>query len=527
MMTPERDGAANLRDYLRLLRRRWLSIVIVTTLVLGITLVYTVTSEPKYEAQAEVLVRSATVDPLGQDTGSGVNLETERQLVLSTLVAERAARRMRTDASPISLLRQVAVKVPADTQVLVIVYSASEPRLAKAGAQAFADGYLLYRKEKASEAVTAAGAALQERIQLLQEQLDRANQVLADPNSTTQEKRQATASRDFLVGELGVLRVQSATISASDISPGEIIEPARLPRSPTSPNLRLNVLGGLFLGLLLAGVVAVVRDRTAEALGGREGFERHLDRPVLGAIPNDPSWKQRSIARLASFEDPGGPVADAYRALATKILLLVQRSDIRTIAVMSPSATEGKSSVVANLAVALAETDRRVLVISADVRRPRIHQFFGVSDEVGLLNVLADEASFEEVLQPIELPKRWEEPVAAPRLEVLPSGHALNRSVRGFGSDMLEVLLKLHRDDYAVILLDSPAALVTADAVAIASVVEGVLVAADAKTTTPESVKWLREQLDQVGAHILGGVLNRDQGPEWTGYHRYFHPDAY
>jgi Mrp family chromosome partitioning ATPase len=165
-------------------------------------------------------------------------------------------------------------------------------------------------------------------------------------------------------------------------------------------------------------------------------------------------------------------------------------------------------------------------VISADVRRPRIHQFFGVSNEVGLLNVLADEASFDEALQPIDLPRRWEEPVASPRLEIIPSGYALNRSVRGFGSDMLEVLLKLHRDDYAVILLDSPAAFVTADAVAIASVVEGVLVAADAKTTTPESVKWLREQLDQVGAHVLGGVLNRDQGPEWTGYHRY-HPDAH
>jgi polysaccharide biosynthesis transport protein len=524
-MMPERDGVANLRDFLRLLRRRWLSIVIVTTVVLGISLAYTVTSEPKYEAHAEVLVRSVTADPLAQNDESGVNLETERQLVLSTIVANRAAQRMRTDESPVSLLKHVAVKVPADTQVVMIVYSASEPGLAKDGAQAFTDGYLLYRRDKASQAITTAGTALQERIKLLEEQLNKANEVLADPNSTTQQKRQATASRDFLIGELGVLRVQSATVSTADISPGEIIEPARLPTSPASPNLRLNVLGGLFLGLLLAGIVAVVRDRTAEILGGREGFERHLDRPVLGAIPNDPSWKQRSIARLASFEDPGGPVADAYRALATKVLLLIQRGDVRTIAVMSPSATEGKSSVVANLAVALAETDRRVLVISADVRRPRIHQFFGVSHEVGLLNVLADEAAFEEVLQPIDLPRRWEERVASPRLEIIPSGHALSRSVRSFASDMLEVLLKLHRDDYVVILLDSPAALITADAVAIASVVEGVLVVADAKTTTPESVKWLREQLDQVGANILGGVLNRDQGPEWTGYHRYY-PDA-
>lgn len=520
-MTPEHDGAANLREYLRALRRRWLSIVIVTAVVLGATLAYSLSSEPRYEAQAEVLVRSVAVDPLAQNSGSGVNLETERQLVLSTIVAERAARELRTDQSPISLIDHVSVKVPADTQVLVILFSATEPQFARDGAQAFAEGYLSYRKEKASQAVTTAGAALQERVKLLQNQLNRATQTLADPASSAQEKRQATASRDFLIGELGVLRVQSATISTSDISPGEIIEPARLPVSPVSPNLRLNILGGLFLGLLLAAAVVIVRDRTAEALGGREGFERYLDRPVLGAIPNDPIWKHGSIARLASFKDPGGPVADAYRALATKVLLLAKRRDIRTIAVMSPSAREGKSSIVANLAVALSETDRRVLVISADVRRPRIHQFFGVSDEVGLLNVLADEVSVSEVLEPVDPPKRWEEISAEAKLLILPSGHALSRSVRGFGPDALAVLLKQQRDDFELIILDSPAALVTADAIAIASVVDGVLIAADAKTTTPESVKWLREQLEQVGADVLGGVLNRDQGPQWTGYRRY------
>jgi polysaccharide biosynthesis transport protein len=525
-MTPEHDGAANLREYLRVLRRRWLSIAIVTAVVLGASLAYTLWSEPKYEAQAEVLVRSATVDPLAQNSGSGVNLETERQLVLSTIVAERAAKQMGTDESPVRLIEHVTVQVPADTQVLNIVFSATDPGLAKDGAQAFADGYLSYRKEKATEAVTTAGAALQERIKLLQNQLNRATQTLTDPSASARERRQATASRDFLIGELGVLRVQSATISTTDISPGEIIEPARLPAKPTSPNLRLNVLGGLFLGLLLAVVVAIVRDRTSDTLGGREGLERHLDRPVLGAIPNDPIWKHGSIARLASFKDPGGPVADAFRALATKVLLLAKRSDVRTIAIMSPSAREGKSSIAANLAVALAETDRRILVISADVRRPRIHQFFGVSDEVGLLNVLADEVAITEVVQPVDLPKRWEEMSAEPQLEVLTSGHALSRSVRGFGPDMLAVLLKHQRDEYELIVLDSPAALVTADAVAIASVVDGVLVAADSKTTTPESIKWLREQLEQVGANVLGGVLNRDQGPEWSGYRRYF-PDPH
>jgi capsular exopolysaccharide synthesis family protein len=523
-MTPESADAANFREYLRLLRRRWLLIALVTALILSAAVASTFLAEPTYQSRATVLVRAATGDPLAPGGGQrGVNLDTERQLVLSTVVAQEAAKTMRFSGPPTDLIDQVSVTVPSDTQVLIISYSAPEPQLAQRGAQAFAEAYLSYREERALQAVTSAGSTLQRRIRLLQEQLNTANATIADPGADADDKRQAAASRDFLVGQLGVLRAQSATLSVVDIATGEVIAPARVPERPASPNLVLNTLAGLFLGLIVAVALAFVRDRSMEAIGGREGLEQLLNRPVLGVIPNDTGWKKRATARLAVVERPKGQVAEAFRALATKLLLLSKRHDIKTVMVMSPSAGEGKSSITANLAVELVEADRRVLVISVDLARPRVHSFFGAANDIGLLDVLAEEVSVEEAVQPVDLSRRWEDLDGAhSNLKVLPVGGAVTRSSRGLSSELLEGLLKEVREEFDFVLLDSPAALLLADALAAASTVDGILVVADARTTKPESIRWLRQQLDQVDAQVLGGVLNRDESPNWTGHRRYY-----
>jgi polysaccharide biosynthesis transport protein len=273
----------------------------------------------------------------------------------------------------------------------------------------------------------------------------------------------------------------------------------------------------------VAVALAFVRDRSMEAIGGREGLEQLLNRPVLGVIPNDTGWKKRATARLAVVERPKGQVAEAFRALATKLLLLSKRHDIKTVMVMSPSAGEGKSSITANLAVELVEADRRVLVISVDLARPRVHSFFGAANDIGLLDVLAEEVSVEEAVQPVDLSRRWEDLDGAhSNLKVLPVGGAVTRSSRGLSSELLEGLLKEVREEFDFVLLDSPAALLLADALAAASTVDGILVVADARTTKPESIRWLRQQLDQVDAQVLGGVLNRDESPNWTGHRRYY-----
>jgi capsular exopolysaccharide synthesis family protein len=520
---PEINGAAILRGYLSLLRRRWLLVFVIIMLVLGAALAYTALATPTYQSQAEILVRGAG-GPLAADSGAdSANLETERQVVLSTAVAERARKPMHFTRSTVELLTHVSVTVPAATQILTITFSSADPAIAQQGAQAFAEAYLAYRQERALQAVTGASAVVQRRIGALQEPLRKANATLADPDAIAVERQQATATRDSLIGQISALQVQLAAVSTVDIDPGEVIEPASLPKSPTAPNPALNVTGGLLLGVILAVALAVVRDRSVETLGGRQGLEKLLDRPVFGAIPNDLAWKDRTMDRQAILENPDGEVAEAYRALATKLVVLAKRHDIKTVAVISPSTGEGKTATVANLAPALADADQRVLAVSGDTRRPRLHNFFGVSNEVGLLNVLADEVAIEEPMR--SLPPSQESNKLAdgePRLDILASGHAFTHSGRGLSADALGNLLKDLRDRYDFVILDAPPALLMADALAIAASVDGVLVLADAVTTKPASIRRLLEQLDHVNARVLGGILNRNESPRRagrSGYH--------
>jgi succinoglycan biosynthesis transport protein ExoP len=519
--TAQADGPTVLRGYLGLLRRRWLLVLAVLLLVVGAALAYTVLAPPTFQSQAEVLVRGAG-GPLGANNGpDSASLETEREVVLSTAVAERARIPMGFPGSPVELLTHVSVTVPAATQILTITFSSADPTVAQRGAQAFADAYLAYRDERAIRAVTGASAVVQRRIGALQEPLRKANVTLADPTTSAVERQQATATRDSLIGQISALQVQLAAVSTVDIDPGEVIEPASLPKSAAAPNPALNLTGGLLLGTILAIALAVVRDRSVETLGGRHGLERLLDRPVLGAIPNDLAWRDRTTDRLAILEDPGGSVAEAYRALATKLIVLAKRHDIKTVAVISPSAGEGKTVTVANLASALVDADRHVLAISGDTRRPRLHHFFGVSNEVGLLNILADEVALDELMRPLPSRQSSELPSAKPRLEILASGHAFTHSGLGLSADAVGNLLKDLRDQYDFVVLDAPPVLV-ADALVIAASVDGVLVLADALTTKPSSVRRLLEQLEHVNTHLLGGILNRDENPRRTrrsGYH--------
>jgi polysaccharide biosynthesis transport protein len=501
------DAAADLREYLLIFRRRWLLIAVVTVLVLGAAIAQAVSATPIYESEAKVLSRA------GSDA---TDLQTEREVMSSTAVANRVKDNLDLAASPTELIDNLSVTVPAATRVLIITYSAPAPDLAQRVAQAFAEQYLAYRQEAAVQATSTAGAAIQKRIGSVEGELRTVNATIARLPDDSAEQRAAIAQRDSLFGELAGLRIQLASITTAPGAVGEIIEPANRPLQPASPNMKMNAAAGLFLGLLLGAALAILRDRSTQALGGRQGFERLLQRPVLGAIPNDPSSGKRDAPRLVTVEDPDGPVAEAYRALATKLPVLSKRHDSRVVMVLSPSAGEGKSSIAANLAVTLAEEGRTVLLISADTRKPRIHQLFGLNDEVGLLNVLADEVPIEEVWQPVGLGPPWEPATEMPaRLYVVPSGHAITHSLRALGADAVANLLKLQREEFDFVLLDAPPALLAADALAIATAVDGVLVVADARTTKPEAIRRLLEQLEQVGAEVLGGVLNRDGHPLW------------
>jgi polysaccharide biosynthesis transport protein len=527
---PTSAGSVEFRDYLTLFKRQFVLILAVVVLGGAAAAAYSFRRTPLYESTTSVLVRAITTnafDP-GQRVDQQLNMFNQRQLALSEPVAAVAAKQLGTTATPQQLINHVSADVPANSQIVRIHYRDTVPLSAQRGADAFAKAYLAFREAEARTQANSSKTALQKDIDRVQREITKAEAIVASA-STPEAVRAAQARITSLNNRLQPLVVQVQGFQSLDFTPGTIISAADLPRNPVSPKHRLDVGIGLLVGLFVGVVLGFVRDRTDDRLRGREDLAERLERPVLATIPPLPRWMRRGRVRwrrrhrtsLVTLDQPNSPAAESYRTLRTRMARLASQLDINSVMVVSAGVGEGKSTTAANLAVVLAETGKDVLLVSADLRRPRVHQFFGLPNKSGLSNVLADGTAPAKrqgvVVTPAQ--KASELWSVAPNLWVILSGPLPSHPSALMDSDAMRQFLKEQRDLFDFIVLDCPPALVVADALALAPLADAVLVVADAKESDREAVSRLREELEQVGGKIVGAVLNRSKQATKSSYY--------
>jgi capsular exopolysaccharide synthesis family protein len=197
---------------------------------------------------------------------------------------------------------------------------------------------------------------------------------------------------------------------------------------------------------------------------------------------------------LAMRADSRSPVAEAYRTLAAN--LQFAGSDVQTVGITSPGAGEGKSTTIANLGIALAENGRRVVLVDADLRRPSLHDLFGLPNREGLANLLVS----EHATLPLQ-------ETGTPGLRLLASGPLPPNPLEVLGSRRLEHVLSQVRAQADVVLVDTPPAAVLADAALLAPRLDGVLLVVSAGHTRRDLAKRAKEQLERTGSNVLGVVL--------------------
>jgi polysaccharide biosynthesis transport protein len=297
----------------------------------------------------------------------------------------------------------------------------------------------------------------------------------------------------------------SAGLKSSNI---RIVDAARVPTSPSSPNIPRNIELSLLLGTLGGIGLAFVLEALDATVRTPEQVEIVSALPSLGIIPLNVAGGRPFLTggqtsfsmELITDKRPQSQIAESFRSLRTSILLSGSfESRPKVLLITSAVPKEGKSSISVNLAIVLAQKASRVLLVDGDLRRPTLHRVLGVSRDVGLSSLLDGTAVEENAILPAP---------DFPNLFVLPAGLSPSNPVELLDSERLRKLLKQWRSLYDYVIIDSPPALSVTDAVVISPEADAVVMVVRSGATTKDAVRRTRDTLYQVNARIMGIVMN-------------------
>lgn len=495
-MEPDFDATGERRrvDYGAAFRRRWwvLALLAIVGLVLG-GLAYEV-QPSQYQATAQVQVTPTGAEDTSQQTSGTrtqgvVNLDNETQLVTSTPVADRAANALKKPGQGTTLVQNVTVTVPANTAILSITYQDSTAAAAQQGAQAFAQAYLDNRSAVAAGTIAAKVKGLTGQRDALDGQLrDVAGQVAA-LSPTSPSRTVAVSEQSVLSQQVAGLNNQIAQLQGTPITPGSIVLAPKLPPSPSSPILLLDLASGLVAGLVIGSLIVflLARPRAGRKISHVDDMQGLFDGPVVLASRVTRGVRSGTDKRLARRQ---------YQQLANAVLFLGNRQP--TI-VLVTGATSGPAGAVAAAGVAEAISRRglRTALVDADLDSGTLTALTASKDAPGLSDVLVGERPLEDVATR----------GSTSGYELVPVGGRANEAAHVAQVPKLRRIFQSMRSNVDVIVISAPSTSESLEAELMAGLADGVIVAVEAKRSRQSDVEDAVEQMRAVGTPVLGAVL--------------------
>ncbi|MGI8757460.1 MAG: polysaccharide biosynthesis tyrosine autokinase [Acidimicrobiales bacterium] len=491
----------DIRDYLRMVWRRRRIIVAIVVVVVLASLGASLAAQPIYEARTTMVLQDQSKDPF-TDT-SVVSLNPDR--TVQTEIAVFGGRDVRdVVAKSIGAAPKVSVASLGQTNAFSITARAPEAAQAADIANAYAQAYIASTRLQALSEINAAVDQIGGKVDDLKRQI---NVIDSQPPSAA-----SATARDSLVNlQAGYQqKVDQLQVSAGlQTGRATVSTPAVAPGSPVTPQPVRNAILALIVGLILGLGTALLIEYLDDSITTKESLEAALHgTPILGTIPAVTGWKDTARPRVETLLAPTSPAAEAYRSLRTAVQFLGLEREQTLVEVTSPRQGDGKTTTAVNLAVSLANGGQRVCLVGCDLRRPRVHEFFELDNQVGLTSVITGESSISDAVQAVD---------AVPGLDLLASG-ALppNPAEVLAGRQMREVLVRL-RARFDIVILDCSPVLPVTDAVVLAPAVDVVLVVARSGSTRTHDVERADDALRQVQVAPSGGVLNAITA-EFGGY---------
>jgi capsular exopolysaccharide synthesis family protein len=510
----EASEGYELRHYIRVLSRRKFSVILPIIVFTVAAFLLTNDDKPTFQSRAEVLLQP--VSPAGAVAASAADARAARSSnAVSTEIAILNSAGIRAAVEQ-ALGRQVdvtALPLNEDADVAVVRARASTRALAQEDARTYAQTYVNVRRSQLAGTTTDVTNQLQAEVSSIDAQItalepmitDLDAQIIAayDPvvrNGLENRREELLAQRQSLqlrrstqqqqLDRLELIGTSNPTFGIGLLSDASVPE-----RQKGAQRRTVAAAGGL--GLVIGLLLALAREHFDNSVKTKRDLEAATGgAPVLALLP---TLRRRMRTGIVTRTMAHSPAAESYRKLRTALQLARQRTVARSVLITSPTPGDDKTLTAANLAVALSSLGGRVLLIDANLHRPKLHTLFSLRNDVGFTSALSGSVSLEAATQSV---------AAVPNLAVMTAGPTVADPAAQLSSNVARQCLLLAESSYDVVLLDGPPLLPVSDGLVLAELVDGVLLVARARHTDADDVSAAVELLAQSGTPLLGAVLS-------------------
>lgn len=506
-----------------LLLRRWLWLILTCTLLAALA-AFVVSSQtpPIYRASVTLLVQQAPSANISDYTAlltSERLAKTYSQMLTARPVLETVIQALGLNETPAGLANRTKVEPVRDTQLIRLSVEDTDPRRAALLVNAIAEAFITQTRsmQEARYGESLAGVRAQiDELAALIEETQAQIEALGTPE-TAQRQAESARLETILAGYRNTYATllqsyeQMRLAAARSVDSVIVFESAPVPSKPVRPRTATNTALAGVVGAMLALGVGFLIEYLDDTIKTPDDVRRALGLGTLGMIGRFEQGEKEVITAAR----PASAVAEMFRKLRTNLWYSSLDRPLRTVLVTSPGPLEGKSLTAANLSVVMAQAGLRVVIVDADLRRPRLHRLFGVHPRGGLTRSLV-EGTTDGRLQSGRVEG----------LALLPAGELPPNPTEMVGSQRMQELLGKLAERADVVLVDSPPILPVADATVLAREVDGVVLVVEVGKTRRAAAQQAVESLQQVGANVLGVVLNGVPG-RGGGYYYYYYYGRY
>jgi polysaccharide biosynthesis transport protein len=482
--------------------RKWWWLMMIATIVAGVSSYMVVRNQPPfYQARTTLIIGRTIADP--NPTANQFALDKQLAATYAQIANRESYYEATRQALGLEELPDYEARAVPDSQMIeirvvdisparaqavanelanqLILGSPTNPKPEEVERQRFIDQQLSYFEKQISDNLA--------EISVLQEQLGQFNS--ARQISETQDRINALEVKvSTLQGTYTNLLASSQQGATNIIS---VLEPAGLPGRPIGPNKMLITALAAISGLILSTGASYLIEYMANTLNTSQDVTHMMPYPIIGSIQEI----KNNRSGMYTHEYPFSVVAESFRSLRTNLEFSSVDKSLKTILVASPGIAEGKTTVASNLAFSMAQANKKVILVGADMREPTLHNILDVTNKRGLSDVFRGSLTIEEALQPL----------ANGMVHVLTSGSIPPNPTELLGSEAMNKILEDLGRMADIVVIDSPP-FVVADAAVLTSKVDGVVIVIRPEYSRKELVTGMKSQLERSGGRVLGVVLN-------------------